>query len=144
MAKADSGPFSAEEKAAMRQAAAEKRRKMGPEELEADMLEKIAELEPDERVAAKRIHEIVKEVAPHLMGKTFYGMPGWADEKGKILVFFQNASKFKARYSTLGFQDSARLDDGTMWPVTYALSPKLSKADEKRIAALVKKAAAED
>ena len=133
------GTLSAEEKAAVRQAAAEARRKMTPEQLAEDMRQKIAEMPDADRVLAERIDEIVTEVAPQLSAKTYYGMPAWADEKGRIVVFFQNASKFKVRYATLGFNDAAQLDEGTMWPTSFALTT-LTKADEKRIAELVKRA----
>lgn len=93
--------------------------------------------EPD-RSLAKKVHDIVQSAAPQLWPKTWYGMPAYAKD-GKVVCFFQNASKFGARYSTLGFSDQANLDDGSMWPTSYALN-KLSAADEKKIAALVKKA----
>lgn len=94
----------------------------------------------DEHATATRIHEIVGEAAPELDPKTYYGMPGWAKD-GKVLVFFQSATKFKTRYSTLGFNDNAAIDEGTMWPVAYAITA-LTAAHEKTIAALVKKAVA--
>jgi uncharacterized protein YdhG (YjbR/CyaY superfamily) len=93
-----------------------------------------------DRVMAERIHAIVTAEAPELDPKTWYGMPGYAKD-GKVVVFFQSAAKFKARHSTLGFNDGASLDDGSMWPTAYALT-RLTKADEARIAELVKRAAA--
>ncbi len=95
--------------------------------------------EPD-RSMATRIHAIIKENAPSLSPKTWYGMPAYANDDGKIICFFQTAAKFKARYATFGFNDSARLDEGYMWPVGYALT-KLTASEEAKIAALVKKAA---
>ena len=106
---------------------------------EADVLAKIAEMPPEDRAIADRIHAIVKAVAPDLAPRTYYGMPAYAKD-GKVLCFFQPASKFKARYSTLGFNDDARLDDGTMWPTSWALT-RLTPADEARITELVKQAA---
>ena len=103
------------------------------------MLEKISEMDDTDRVMAGRIHAIVTASAPDLTPRTWYGMPAYAKD-GNIVCFFQPAQKFKTRYATLGFSDKANLDDGTMWPVAYALT-KLTKADEARIAALVKKAA---
>jgi uncharacterized protein YdhG (YjbR/CyaY superfamily) len=105
---------------------------------EAALLAKIAELGPSDRAMGERIHAIITASAPELSPKLWYGMPAYAKD-GKIVCFFQPAAKFKARYSTLGFNDDARLDDGTMWPTAYALT-ELTAADEKRIGALVKKA----
>ena len=104
------------------------------------MLSALAEMSPDDRALGERIHAIVKETAPDLVPKTWYGMPAYANKDGKVVVFFRNAEKFKERYAMLGFNDPANLDDGSMWPVAFALT-KLTKADEARIAALVKKAA---
>jgi uncharacterized protein YdhG (YjbR/CyaY superfamily) len=104
-----------------------------------DLLAKIAEMPKADRVLAERIHAIVTESAPNLRAKTWYGMPAWARD-GKLVCFFKAADKFKARYATLGFEDAARLDDGDMWPTSFAVT-KLSKDDEAKIAALVKKAA---
>ena len=106
---------------------------------ERDVLAKIAEMPEPDRAMAERIHAIVKTSAPDLSPKTWYGMPAYAKD-GKVVCFFQSAQKFKARYATLGFNDPANLDDGTMWPTAFALT-KLSAADEKRIGALVKRAA---
>ena len=138
--KGSGGGFSAEEKAAMRQTAAERRRRMTPEQLAQEVLETIARMPDDDRRLAERIHAIVSDVAPRLAPKTYYGMPAWADENGKIVLFFQNASKFKVRYATLGFDTAAALDEGTMWPTAFAVTPSLTEADEKRIADLVRRA----
>ena len=131
--------FTAEERAAMKERAREAKAAQSGAEAEAEVLAKIAEMDPADRHLAERVHAIVKEAAPHLGAKTWYGMPAYARD-GKVVVFFQNAGKFKARYSTLGFSDEARLDDGNMWPNSFALT-KLTKADEDRIAALVRQAA---
>jgi uncharacterized protein YdhG (YjbR/CyaY superfamily) len=130
--------LSAEEKAAMAETIRERR--SGKADTEEALLEKIAEMPPGDREIAEKIHAIVKVNAPHLQAKTWYGMPAYAKD-GKVLCFFQPASKFKARYSTLGFNDPAELDDGNVWPTSFAIVKKLSAADEKKIAALVKKAA---
>jgi uncharacterized protein YdhG (YjbR/CyaY superfamily) len=104
-----------------------------------DLLAKIAEMPKADRVLAERIHAIVTASAPNLRPKTWYGMPAWARD-GKLVCFFKAADKFKARYATFGFEDAAKLDDGDMWPTTYAVT-KLTAADEAKIGALVKKAA---
>jgi|SRR5579859_1206892 len=129
--------FSEEEKAAMREAVRE--RKLGAKaDGESAVLAKIAEMPPSDRAVAKRLHAVIKAHAPELSPKTWYGMPAYA--KGdKIVCFFQGAYKFKARYATLGFSDAAHLDDGDMWPNSYALT-KLTDADEARVVALLKKA----
>ena len=108
---------------------------------EKELRAKIAEMTGSERAMAERIHAIVSSTAPTLMPRTFYGMPAYATEgkNGKVICFFQPATKFKVRYSTFGFQPDAKVDEGSMWPVAYALT-KLTAADEKKIAALVKKA----
>jgi len=125
----------------MKERAAESRRRarMTDEEAEADVLAKIAEMPDADRALAERIHAVVKENAPELSARTWYGMPAYAPKGGKVMVFFQPASKFKARYSTLGFNDLAQLDDGAMWATSFALT-ELTAADEARIAELVKKA----
>ena len=129
-----------EEKAAMKELARERKAaRSGKSDGLADVLAKIAEMPEADRVLAQRIHEIVLATAPDLAPKTWYGMPAYARD-GKILCFFQAAAKFKARYATLGFDESARLDDGSMWPVSYALT-ELTPANEARIAELVKRAA---
>ena len=128
--------FSAEEKAAMRARARElKAAAQGEEAIDAAL----AEMTSSDRALGKKIHSIVKETAPGLTPKTWYGMPAYANKDGKVVVFFRDAGKFKERYAMLGFNDSASLDDGSMWPIAYALT-KLTSADEKKIAALVKKA----
>ncbi|MEN0129139.1 MAG: DUF1801 domain-containing protein [Brevundimonas sp.] len=136
-----SGTVTAEERAAMKELAAEVRasKSKTPADGTADLLAKVAQMPDDDRVLAEKIHAIVSEVAPSLQPKTWYGMPAYAKD-GKVVLFFQPASKFKARYSTLGFNDSASLDDGSMWPTSFALTT-LTAADEKRIAALVAQAA---
>jgi uncharacterized protein YdhG (YjbR/CyaY superfamily) len=135
--------FTDEERAAMKERAkelkAEARRKKNREEGEADLLAKIAEMQEPDRAMAARVHEIVTAAAPGLMPKTWYGMPAYANEDGKIVCFFQNAEKFNARYATFGFNDSANLDEGAMWPTSFALK-ELTTAAEERIATLVKKA----
>ena len=130
--------FSAEEKAAMRARARElKMAAQGEDAITAAL----AEMSPPDRALGKKIHAIVKESAPDLTPKTWYGMPAYANKDGKVVVFFRDAGKFKERYAMLGFYDSASLDDGSMWPIAYALT-KLTAADEKKIRALVKKAVA--
>ena len=102
------------------------------------MLAKIAEMPASDRAMAERIHAIVKESAPALTAKTWYGMPAYAKD-GKLICFFKAADKFKTRYATFGFEEAAKVDDGSMWPTSWALT-KLTAADEKKIGALVKKA----
>jgi uncharacterized protein YdhG (YjbR/CyaY superfamily) len=137
--------WSEEERAAMQASARERKKsaRLSPDEAraagEADVQAAIAAMPDDDRVMAARIHEIVRATAPELVPRTYYGMPGFARD-GKVICFFQSKAKFKVRYCTFGFQPDARLDDGEMWPVAYALT-SLTAADEKRIAALVKKAA---
>ena len=137
--------FTDEERAAMREraqevkAAARRGPRPGKTDGESDVLAKIAEMPEPDRAMAERLHAIIKASEPDLAPRTWYGMPAYAKD-GNVICFFQNAQKFKTRYATLGFSDKANLDDGTMWPVAYALT-KLTKADEARIAALVKKAA---
>jgi uncharacterized protein YdhG (YjbR/CyaY superfamily) len=128
--------FSAEEKAAMRARAKELKAAAEGEEAITAALKKMA---PADRAIGKRVHEIVKKTAPDLTAKTWYGMPAYANKDGKVVVFFRDAGKFKERYSMLGFNEAARLDNGSMWPIAYAL-PKLTKADEAKIAELVKQA----
>ena len=137
--------FTDDERAAMQEharelkLAARRSPKAAKADGEADVLAKIAEMTDSDRVLAERIHAIVKADAPHLTPKTWYGMPAYARD-GKIVCFFQCAQKFKARYATLGFNDAANLDDGTMWPTTFALT-ELTADNEARIGALVKQAA---
>jgi uncharacterized protein YdhG (YjbR/CyaY superfamily) len=130
--------FSAEEKAAMRELVKERKRGDKGDGL-SDLLAKIAEMVPADRALAKKVHAIVTKTAPDLSPKTWYGFPAYANAEGKVVCFFQPAAKFKTRYATLGFSDQASLDDGGIWPTTYALK-KLTAADEKKIAALVKRA----
>jgi uncharacterized protein YdhG (YjbR/CyaY superfamily) len=129
--------FSDAELDAMKQAKAERRRE-GKADGEQDVLAKITEMDGTDRAIAERIHAIVKASAPALSPKTWYGMPAYARD-GKIVCFFTPAQKFKSRYATFGFNDDAHLDDGNMWPTSFALT-KLTAADEARIGALVKRA----
>jgi uncharacterized protein YdhG (YjbR/CyaY superfamily) len=135
--------FTADERAAMKGRAAELRAEGRKGAKKADgltaVLDAIAAMAPEDRALAERVHVTVTAAAPDLSPKTWYGMPAYADADGKVVVFFQDAGKFKYRYSTLGFQESAALDDGTMWPVSYALTA-WSPAVEKRVVALVKAA----
>jgi uncharacterized protein YdhG (YjbR/CyaY superfamily) len=132
-----------EERAAMKEHAKElkaaAKRGAAKADGEADVVAKIAEMPASDRAMAERIHEVVKANAPDLDPRTWYGMPAYAKD-GKVLCFFQAADKFKARYATFGFNDVANLDDGAMWPTSWALT-KLTAADEKRIGELVKRAA---
>ena len=140
-AKSSTG-FTDEEKAAMKERArelkAEARASKDRAAGESDLLAKIAEMPNPDRTMAKRLHAIVTDSAPDLWPKTWYGMPAYARD-GKVVCYFTPASKFQSRYATFGFNDTANLDDGTMWPTSFALK-KLTAAEEKRIAALVKKA----
>ena len=130
--------FTAEERAAMRERVKEMKATANAEEAEKVVLAKIAEMPKADRVLAERVHAIVKDSAPDLAPRTWYGMPAYA-KGGKVVCFFQSADKFKARYATLGFSDRANLDKGDMWPTSFALKD-LTAAEEKRIRALVKKA----
>jgi uncharacterized protein YdhG (YjbR/CyaY superfamily) len=131
--------LTAEERAALRETIAERKAATGKTEGESALLAKLAEMPAADRAIAKRIHEIVKASAPGLSPKTWYGMPAYANKDGKVVCFFTPASKFKSRYATFGFNDDAHLDDGAMWPTSFAVT-KLTAAEEARIAALVKKA----
>ncbi|MYW64625.1 hypothetical protein GTY65_11180 [Streptomyces sp. SID8379] len=134
--------FTAEERAAMKERAKEVRassRGKTKADPEPEVLAKIAEMQDADRVLAERIHALVKEHAPHLTPRLWYGMPAYAKD-GKVFCFFQSAEKFKARYATLGFSDVAQLDDGTMWPSAFALA-ELTDADAARIGELIKRAA---
>ena len=139
----ESDGFSAEERAAMKERAAELRAegKQGAKKADGleELLTKVAEMAPNDRALAERVHVAVTATAPGLTPKTWYGMPAYANADGKVVVFFQDAGKFKYRYSTLGFQESANLDDGDLWPVAYALT-KWTPAVEKKVVALVKAA----
>ena len=130
------GGFTAEEKAAMRARAKELK---ATEDGETAVQEALAKMTPKDRALGKRIHAIVRESAPDLTPKTWYGMPAYANKDGKVVVFFRDAAKFKERYAMLGFNDTANLDSGNMWAVAFALT-ELTAADEKKIATAVKKA----
>jgi uncharacterized protein YdhG (YjbR/CyaY superfamily) len=136
------GGLTAEERAAMKdrvqELKAEARGGRSKADGESEVLAKIAEMPAADRALAEKVHDIVKASAPELSPKTWYGMPAYA-KGGKVVCYFQSAHKFKARYATFGFGDTAKLDEGAMWPTSFALK-KLTKADEARIAALVKKA----
>ena len=131
--------FSAEERAAMKARAAEVKAEAAKADGESDVQAKIAEMEESDRAMAGRLHEIIKASAPDLLAKTWYGMPAYANKEGKIICFFQPAQKFGTRYATFGFNDSAMLDDGDMWPVAYALK-EMNASEEAKISVLVKKA----
>ena len=135
--KANKG-LSAEEIAAMKETLKERKAAASKEEAEEAVLEKIAEMKGSDHTMAKRIHAIIKESAPALSAKTWYGMPAYANADGKVICFFQAASKFNVRYATFGFQPDAKLDDGNMWATSFALK-ELTAAEEARIVALVKK-----
>jgi uncharacterized protein YdhG (YjbR/CyaY superfamily) len=135
--KKDTG-FTAEEKAAMRERVRELKAEKSKADGESDVLAKIAEMPGADRTMATRIHKIVKASAPDLTPRTWYGMPAYTKD-GNVVCFFQSAAKFKSRYATFGFNDSANLDKGAMWPTSFAMK-KLTAAEEKKIGALVKKA----
>jgi uncharacterized protein YdhG (YjbR/CyaY superfamily) len=136
-AKASKG-FTAEERAAIRERAKEEKAAASRADGERDALEKIAEMRASDRAMAERLHALIKANAPDLAPKTWYGMPSYTKDN-KIICFFQPAEKFKTRYATVGFNDSAHLDDGGLWPVAFALT-ELTAAEEAKIIALVKKA----
>jgi uncharacterized protein YdhG (YjbR/CyaY superfamily) len=136
--KKQSQAFTADEKAAMKERARELKAQKSKADGEADVLAKIAEMKGSDRALARRLHELVTETAPELAPRTWYGMPAYAKD-GKVLCFFQSAQKFKTRYATFGFSDTAKLDGGAMWPVSFALKD-LTAAEEKKIVSLVKKA----
>jgi uncharacterized protein YdhG (YjbR/CyaY superfamily) len=142
-AKTASDGFTAQERAAMKERAAELRAEGKKGAKRADgleaLLDRIAQMAPDDRALAERVHVAVTRTAPELTPKTWYGMPAYANEDGKVVIFFQDAGKFGYRYSTLGFQDTANLDDGDLWPVSYALR-QWSPEVEKRVVELVKAA----
>jgi uncharacterized protein YdhG (YjbR/CyaY superfamily) len=135
----ESTGFSAEEKAAMKERAKELKAEALKANGESAVLAKIAEMQGTDRVIAERLHEVIKASAPALFPKTWYGMPAYADKDGRIVCYFQSAKRFNARYMTFGFNDAANLDEGSMWPTSFALK-KLTAAEEATIAALVKKA----
>ena len=140
----DAAGFTAEERAAMKQRAAELRAEGKKGAKKADGLEaalaSIASMTPEDRALAERVHVAILEAAPQLSPKTWYGMPAYTDEDGKVVVAFKNSGKFNARYSSLEFQDAARLDDGDIWPVSFAITT-WSPAVEKRLVELVRTAA---
>jgi uncharacterized protein YdhG (YjbR/CyaY superfamily) len=141
--KSDTDGFSAEERAAMKARAAElraegKRGAKNADGLQA-LLDAIEKMAPEDRVLAERVHVVVSANAPDLAPKTWYGMPAYANEDGKVVLFFKNGGKFNERYSTLGFEGAAALDDGDIWPVVFAIA-KWSPAVEKKVVALVKAA----
>jgi uncharacterized protein YdhG (YjbR/CyaY superfamily) len=141
--KTESEGFSAEERAAMKERAAELRAEGKKGSKKADglqaVLDRIAEMAPADRALAERVHMTVTATAPELLAKTWYGMPAYTNADGKVVVFFQDAGKFNYRYSTLGFQDAAHLDDGDLWPVSYALQG-WSPTVEKKVVELVRAA----
>ena len=128
--------FTAAERAAMKERAREL--KAGKSDGESDVLAKIAQMPAPDRAIAERLHALVKDSAPELSPRTWYGMPAYAKD-GKVVCFFQSAQKFKTRYATLGFSDKANLDDGAMWPTAFALE-KLGAAEQKEVRALLKRA----
>ncbi len=138
--KAKKGLLSAEEIAAMKETLKERKAAGNKAEEERAALAAIAAMPEPDRSMAKRIHAIIKDSAPALSAKTWYGMPAYADQDGKVVCDFKGAFKFKSRYATLEFQDAAHLDEGAMWPVGFALT-KLTAAEEAKIADLVRKAA---
>jgi uncharacterized protein YdhG (YjbR/CyaY superfamily) len=133
-----SNGFTAEERAAMKERAQELKAEARKADGESALLAKIAEMRGSDRVIAKRLHALIKTSAPALSPKTWYGMPAYAKD-GKVLCYFQSAQKFNSRYATFGFSDEANLDEGAMWPTSFALK-ELTAAEEARISALVKKA----
>jgi uncharacterized protein YdhG (YjbR/CyaY superfamily) len=134
--------MSAEEKQALKETMAERakaRKKMGPEQLEAEVVEKINKMAPADKAIAKKVHALVKKIAPGLQAKTWYGMQAYCNDEGKTVLFFQDAGKFKARYSTLGFQDAAKLDKDAMWATSFAVIG-WNESVEKQVTALIKRA----
>ena len=131
--------LTAEERAALKERLKEEKAEREGKAAESDVLAKIAEMQGSDRAMAERLHAIIKASAPSLTPKTWYGMPAYADQDGKVVCFFQSAQKFNARYATFGFNDTANLDEGAMWPTSFALK-ELTAAEEARIVALVKKA----
>ena len=131
--------LTAEERAALKERLKEEKAQREGKAAESDVLEKIAEMQGSDRAIAERIHEIIKASAPALSPKTWYGMPAYANKDGKVVCFFTSAQKFQSRYATFGFNDTANLDEGAMWPTSFALK-ELTAAVEAKIAALVKKA----
>lgn len=132
--------FTAAERAAMKERARELKNAKRSADGEMQLLAALAKTPESERKLCEKLHKVIRDAAPHLLPKTWYGMPAYADADEKVVVFFKPASKFKDRYLTLGFNDAAKLDDGAMWPTSYAIVT-LTAAEEKQIAALVEKAA---
>jgi uncharacterized protein YdhG (YjbR/CyaY superfamily) len=137
-AKKSTQKFTKEERDAMRERARELKAGAGKKDGESDVLEKLEAMPASDRAIGKRLHALIKDSAPDLSPRTWYGMPAYAKD-GKVVCFFQSAQKFKTRYATLGFSDKANLDEGTMWPTAFALK-KLTDAEERKIVALVKRA----
>lgn len=131
--------FTAAEKSAMRERVREMKRGADAAAIEADVLAKIAGMKPADRALAERIHAIAKGISPDITSRLWYGMPAYAKDD-KTILYFQDAAKFKSRYAKIGFSDKAKLDDGTMWPIEFALTEKLTAADEAKIKTLIKKA----
>ena len=130
-----------EEKAAMQEHAKEMKASRGKKaDGEADLLAKIAAMPPEDRKLAERIHALVKATAPELTSRTWYGMPAYNNKDGKLVCFFQAAAKFKARYATFGFEEHAKIDDGSMWPTSWAITTDFSAADEARLKELIRRA----
>lgn len=130
-----------EEKAAMQEHAREMKASRGKKaDGEADLLAKIAAMPPEDRKLAERIHALVKATAPELTSRTWYGMPAYNNKDGKLVCFFQAAAKFKARYATFGFEEHAKIDDGSMWPTSWAITTDFSAADEARLKELIMRA----
>lgn len=130
------------EKQALKETMAERakaRKKMGPEQLEAEVVEKINKMAPADKAIARKVHALVKKIAPQLQAKTWYGMQAYCNDEGKTVLFFQDSGKFKARYSTLGFQDAANLDKDAMWATSFAVIG-WNESVEKQVTALIKKA----
>lgn len=143
MAPNTSGGFTEVELAAIKERAAELRAAKGGKKAAAaldDLLKSIQAMPEDQRVVAERVHVIVSEVAPDLRPKTWYGQPAWTNAEGKVMVFFHSAAKYGTRYNRLGFEEASHLDDGVMWPTSYAITGPLGIAEEQQIAQLVRKA----
>ncbi|QDB78742.1 DUF1801 domain-containing protein [Georgenia wutianyii] len=144
MAHEESGGFTEVELAAIRERAAELRAEKGGKKAAAgleDLLKSIRAMPEDQRAVAERVHVIVSEAAPGLRPKTWYGQPAWTDADGKVVVFFHSSAKYGTRYNSLGFEEAARLDDGVMWPTSYAVTGPLGPAEQEQIAQLVRRAA---
>lgn len=139
MAEKKAGGFTAEERAAMRERARELKANESKEAGLKDVQAAFKKMGADDRAIAEKLHALVGKAAPRLWAKTWYGMPAWANAEGKTVLFFQDAGKFKTRYATIGFSDSAKLDDGNLWPTSFAIL-KWTGAVEKELTALIKKA----